>query len=924
MMDKKVIVILYKDGQPYQRLALQQGGLLTIGRKGSGTAVELEHSFISRKHAQLSYEETGVFIQDLGSTNRTFVNGKTLDPGTKERITEGIKVQFAKNSGFTMSIESQKFEANVEASSFGGEIGSEERSFEKDAGAGRYDSWNIGKKIHSFDEANIKQLLDSNHHLIFTRKGYGSQLTQELTNGYPNDKIDQLRFQLDRLNTHPDELSVVEIDDKGVSRFSQTLVYKRGQRYFVQDLGSTNGTFINERRLYEGDVAEIQATDRLLIIGLFQIQLGSPSVNMARQMAIKATSIRKIYVERETSFEKTQSNGTPAFAKKEGKRTLKLFKKEVKVALKPMDLEIPRGRFVALMGPSGCGKSTLLKVLNNANPATDGKVFLHGQELRANFEYLKRKIGYVPQDDIIHKELTVNDSLYYAARLRNVKPAEIDKKINSILMSLKIDQELRNKKVSKLSGGQRKRISIAVELLHDPYILFLDEPTSPLDPETIKEFLQSIRTLTEKGTTVIMVTHKPEDLQFVDEVIFLTAKGHLAYHGPADENLFAYFQIESNDLRDVYSLLSDKDEEKLKAWYTKWRREGHRVSGVPEPDRFPKPKESPLAQFFWLSLRYLRVKWSNVPNIVILLAQPLIIGALLIFTFDQLQLGTLFLMAVSAIWFGVSNAAKEIVGESAIYGRERMFNLSIFTYLGSKILVLSLIAFAQVLIFVTIVFQKYSGDAIFLHDFWSFTGFMFYLSLSATLLGLLLSAIAKNTELVMTVVPIALMPQIMLAGVINRIDSLGKEVLSYFTLGRWGTEGFANLQDGYPDFQREVRYYEIRTNTDTVPPVTDTVSVNTPDVKPFSVYNPVPKLDEKLWVDSSNGSGDLVKHTSTAMDNENLAGAVDLLGFYSDTGTSLIKLCEQTGFAGNMYMITLLNFLVLVGLFWAMKKKDNN
>lgn len=915
MMENKVKVIVYKEGQPYMRVALERGGLLTIGRKGNGAALELDHSFISREHAQLHFGEKGVYIEDLDSTNGTYIDGITLEPGIPALIEDGVMVQFASNSGFTLSITSANAGERVEAPE------GEEPSFEKNGGEARYDSWNFGKKINAFEEANIKQLLDNNRQILISRKGFGNQLIEGLTNGHQSESIDYLQSQLDRLNIRPDEISIVEIDDKGVSRFSQTLVYKQGQRYFAADLGSTNGTFINERRLYKGDVAELKGDERLLIIGLFQIQLGSFSRNMAREMAIKARSIKKIYIERKTSYKKEETGDG---SKESGQRELKIFKKEIKIALKPMDLEIPRGRFVALMGPSGCGKSTLLKALNNANPATSGQVFLYGQELHANFEYLKRKIGYVPQDDIIHKELTVNDSLYYAARLRNVKPAEIEKKINSILKSLKIDQELRNKKVSKLSGGQRKRISIAVELLHDPYILFLDEPTSPLDPETIKEFLQSIRTLTEKGTTVIMVTHKPEDLHFVDEVIFLTAKGHLAYHGPADENLFSYFQIESNDLRDVYSLLSDKDEEKLKAWYTKWRREGHRVSGVPEPDRFPKPKESLLAQFFWLSLRYLRVKWSNVPNIVILLAQPLIIGALLIFTFDQLQLGTLFLMAVSAIWFGVSNAAKEIVGESAIYGRERMFNLSIFTYLGSKILVLSLIAFAQVLIFVAIVFQKYSGDAIFLHDFWSFTWFMFYLSLSATLLGLLLSAIAKNTELVMTVVPIALMPQIMLAGVINRIDSLGKEVLSYFTLGRWGTEGFANLQDGYADFQREVRYYEIRTNTDTVPPVTDTVSVNTPDVKPFSVYNPVPKLDEKLWVDTSNGSGDLVKHTSAAMDNENLAGALELLGFYSDTGTSLIKLCEQTGFAGNMYMITLLNFLVFVGLFWAMKKKDNN
>ena len=144
------------------------------------------------------------------------------------------------------------------------------------------------------------------------------------------------------------------------------------------------------------------------------------------------------------------------------------------------------------MGPSGCGKSTLLRALNGDFPATEGKVYIHDMELYGNYDYLKRLIGYVPQDDIVHKELSVENSLYYAAKLRlssDVSKEDIWFKINEVLTNLNInDSEIRKRKVKDLSGGQRKRVSIAVELLTDPSILFLDEPTSPLDPKLLKIF----------------------------------------------------------------------------------------------------------------------------------------------------------------------------------------------------------------------------------------------------------------------------------------------------------------------------------------------------------------------------------------------------------------------------------------------------
>ena len=197
------------------------------------------------------------------------------------------------------------------------------------------------------------------------------------------------------------------------------------------------------------------------------------------------------------------------------------------------------------MGPSGCGKSTLLKTLNGDAPATSGKVFLFNLELISNYNYLKTQIGYVPQDDIVHKELRVYECLYYTAKLRldNVSDIEINQKIDQILKELNI-YEIKNNLVGEISGGQRKRVSIAVELLTDPLLLFLDEPTSPLDPQTVEDFLDILKRLADKGTTVIMVTHKPEDLAYMDEVIFMAEGGNLVYYG--DTNRFKeYFEVEN-------------------------------------------------------------------------------------------------------------------------------------------------------------------------------------------------------------------------------------------------------------------------------------------------------------------------------------------------------------------------------------------
>lgn len=545
-----------------------------------------------------------------------------------------------------------------------------------------------------------------------------------------------------------------------VSR-KHAVVSRTADGYTVKDLDSTNGTFVNGQRI-RGAVA-LRETDALSV-GPMTYQITAGATDIRQRTAIVAENVEKVY-----------PNGN--------------------IGLHPTAIKVRAKEFIAVMGPSGCGKSTLLRTLNGENPATSGTVYVHGLELRQNFDRLKRNIGYVPQDDIVHRELTVEKSLFYAAKLRlpkDVTNAEIRGRIDEVLSSLNInDPETRKQRISSLSGGQRKRISIAVELLNEPSILFLDEPTSPLDPETIDEFLKCIKSLTEKGTTVIMVTHKPEDLNYVDKVIFLSSGGYHVFLGER-ASVLDYFKKES--IVAVYSLLSDKRQGV--EWYNRWLGENplSAIETKPQPIKKPKP-EPMLRQVFWLSRRYLNIKWNDKFNLLLLLAQPIIVALLLSAIFMFVQNGTLFMMGISSIWFGTSNAAREIVDEMPIYRRERLFNLRIAPYITSKMLVLSLISFVQIVIYVIIIQLRYEATRAPLGSFWGSVGFMFYLSTVATFLGLLVSAIFKNTEQVVTIVPIILLPQIMLSGAINRINSQFIELVSYGTLGRWGMEGLGRIQD---------------------------------------------------------------------------------------------------------------------------------
>ena len=590
----------------------------------------------------------------------------------------------------------------------------------------------------------------------------GSENTQ--SKGLEDQKnILELFNNTDMIVVGRDSSCDLRINDTRISRRHASIKKITNDKFLLKDLDSLNGIYVNGSKV--NGSRTISKKDNIFL-GKYLLKIDGRAKDLSDELAISAIGIEKVYPNQ-----------------KKGKK-----------ALHKMDISVPSRSLLAIMGPSGCGKSTLLKSLNGESPPTKGKVLIFNQDLISNYEYLKTQIGYVPQDDIVHKQLTVEQSLYFAAKLRiaNINNDDINIKIDQILSELNISHIKKNL-ISDISGGQRKRVSIAIELLTDPMLLFLDEPTSPLDPQTIEDFLNILKKLSENGTTVIMVTHKPEDLDYMDEVIFMADNngGKIVYYGDSTKYK-DYFNV--NNAVSVFSQISGGNSKK---WVDKYSNP-RPLSTTQDKEKIlvNKSNQSSVGQFFWLTYRYFKIKTNDRVNTSIMLLQAPIIAALACLVFNEVTLSVLFIMAVSSVWFGSTNAAREIVGELPIYKRERMYNLRLIPYIFSKITVLSLFSIIQSFVFVYILYFNYDNsdyDLFFNNPFSAFI-WMSFLTISSTFLGLLLSAIFDTSEKVLAVVPIVLIPQIMLAGLVAKIGSKTVEFISYLTFTRWGIEGFGNIQ----------------------------------------------------------------------------------------------------------------------------------
>lgn len=484
--------------------------------------------------------------------------------------------------------------------------------------------------------------------------------------------------------------------------------------------------------------------------------------------------------------------------------------------LDDISLAIEPGQFVALVGGSGAGKSTLMRSLLGTEQTSKGVVYLNGEDLRNNFNIYRTQIGYVPQDDIIHRELTVAEVLTYAAKLRLPPDIDVAKVVEKTLQDVEMSHR-RNARVSELSGGQRKRVSIGVELLADPKLFFLDEPTSGLDPGLDKKMMQLLRKLADQGRTVILVTHATANIKLCDRVVFLGQGGRLCYFGPPDECL-RFFGVK-DDFADIYNQLEKPetviDQAQKFRFSDDYRRyvANHLSPGNQTSQVNAGNKEVSgiffIKQLSILAQRYFQIQQRDRINLALALLtapigislitvalkdiHPLVLQALPDATLAPLALRVLFVFTCAALWVGLSSSLQEIVKEAAIYLRERLVNLSLFAYLGSKLTILSGLAFLQSLLISLVVLGLFKSPQPQLLS-WQlgFSITTFLTLLTSMSLGLLISAIVKNASQANSALPLLLIPQIIFSGVLFKMEGIASK-LSWLMLSRWSIGAYGTL-----------------------------------------------------------------------------------------------------------------------------------
>ena len=568
----------------------------------------------------------------------------------------------------------------------------------------------------------------------------------------------------------------------------------------IEDTGSTNGVYINGNRISRQTISPGDAVQ----IGSFLIQIDS-SDNIGVFDTRSKTRIDAVGI---TKNVKNRAGG--------GQICL----------LDNVSLVVQPNEFVGLLGPSGAGKSTLMDAMNGMRPASAGSVLINNLDFYRNLDALKQSIGYVPQDDIIHRELTVYRTLFYVAKLRlsrDVSRREINQIIDEVLDVTGLS-ERRNVPVGQLSGGQRKRVSIAVELITKPSVIFLDEPTSGLDPATEEKIMRLFRQIAESGRTVILTTHAMENVKLFDKIVVLIG-GKLAFYGTPDE---ALKHLNAKSFKELYDRLEEPIEQKIRQngdanrrqlteqtaeeWKQKFLKTPQYKQNIYEPLKQLGVIESGGAkqkhrlgitgttrQFLTLSRRYAEVLGKDKLNLFILFAQAPIVAVLTFFVMgaNQPRDFVYFVLSLVAVWFGTSVSAREIVREKPVYQRERMVNLGILPYLASKLFVLGFIVGLQCfLLFVPLKFfdligaMPMPGESFGIPQFWT----MIVTAGVGVALGLLISALVKTSEMATSLVPLILIPQILFSGLvgvpggINKVISLTMPAAwSFDTMKRFST-----------------------------------------------------------------------------------------------------------------------------------------
>ncbi|MEU6664137.1 FHA domain-containing protein [Streptomyces sp. NPDC046821] len=770
----------------------------TLGRDPQGDVV-IDDARVSWRHATISWGGRSWVIEDHGSTNGTFVQGQRIHqmeigPGSALNLgnaTDGPRVNLSGSAPVAAAQQAPQAHAQQAQQPYAAPQGA-------DAG------WAQGAPQQQAPAQQGWQQPQQAQN-IPPQQGAGGAAGAPSGHGGDRSPTTFHQLALGRVMRIGRALeNELVVSDLQVSRNHAEFHATPDGRFEIRDLGSHNGTYVNGQPIAKGGSQLLGPND---IVGV-------------------GHSTFRLVGDRLEEFVDT---GDVSFSA----RHLTVTVDGGKQILKDVTFGVPEKSLIGVIGPSGSGKSTLLKALTGYRPADQGDVLYDNRNLYKQFAELRQRIGLVPQDDILHKELKVSTALKYAAKLRfpgDTAESERAARIDEVLRELKLDIH-KDKKITALSGGQRKRVSVALELLTKPSLIFLDEPTSGLDPGMDRDVMQLLRGLADDGRTVLVVTHSVAELAICDKLLVMAPGGSVAYFGPPEEALNFFGYSTWADVFSAFESYRDYD------WAGRWKGSQHYqmyaadIDAVapqpvhnPAPQALKPPKPQAWGSQLWtLIRRYTSVIASDKGFMGLMVILPAVLGFVSTVIPADFGLapptpparfnstaGTIMLiLAVGMCFSGAANSVRELIKERVIYERERATGLSRSAYLMSKVIVLGVVTAIQGVIICAIGFfpRDLPAEGLIMPPAVELCIVIIGLGFTSMMIGLVISSLVKTAEKTMPLLVMFAIVQVVFTGVLFQVfGSPGLEQVGWLMPSRWAIAGAGatlDLSHLMPPWDRE-------------------------------------------------------------------------------------------------------------------------